>query len=77
MKVKIKTWKQMEEEFGLDFDGDINIDYGFIKSMEVDMPKDRIIEIDEKGNWRYINNLNRKRSWSISDDMIAEKITGE
>lgn len=65
MKVKIKTWQEMEQEFGLDEQGDINCDQYFVVEMEADMPKDRIIEIDSENEWgEYI----------ITEDMIKEKI---
>ena len=71
MKVKIKTWKQMEKEFGLDFYGDINCKYYFTSEMEKDMPKNRIIEIIDNERW-WVND----GYWSVSEDMI-KKIIGE
>lgn len=33
-RVQFKSWEEMEREFGLDDDGDINIPMGFLKSMK-------------------------------------------
>ena len=65
--VKIKTWEQMEQEFGLTPSGNINCKSTFIVDMEKQIPKNRII-ILEDGCWG---------EWSISDDMIEEEITPE
>ena len=67
--VKIKTWKDMEAEFGItdDTTGTIDCKAYFIVEMEEELPADRIIEIKE-GKHRYDWN-----GWEISDDMI-EKI---
>lgn len=66
-KVRIKTWEEMEKEFGLDEYGDILVTgaYYFIKDMENIIPKDRIIEIDENNGW--LSEL-----YGISKPMIAE-----
>lgn len=63
-KVKIKTWQEMEEEFGLDELEDINCEECFTQLMEELLPKDRIIEIDLGNKWNFFN---------ISEDMIKEK----
>lgn len=72
MKVKIKTWEQMEEQYGLDRDGDIEIrktgyNICFVRSMEDKMPTDRIINIipDDNLNDRYLWGC-----WTISPEMI-------
>ena len=65
MKVKIKTWKQMEGEYGLYSFGSIKTEYTFTPGMEEDMPEDRIIEVDEDDNWN---------GWYIDNDMIDSVI---
>ena len=45
IRVRIKTWEEMEQEFGLDTCGDINVSGYFTSHMEELMPRDRIIEI--------------------------------
>jgi hypothetical protein len=69
--VKIKTWEQLQEEFGLDLDGDINCKYGFTREMEEIIPKNRIILL-ENGLWE----IEYPRP-SISDDMIEEELNPE
>lgn len=70
-KVRIKTWKEMEKEFGLDEEGDINTlgSWLFIKNMEERLPNDRIIEIviDEDGDNNWVGT-----KYYISKPMIAE-----
>lgn len=74
MKVKIKTWDAMKEEFGLDAYSAIACTGRFVKEMEGKIPDDRIIEIKRK---RY-NNLHEwwidGYSWVITPDMIEEII---
>jgi len=72
-KVKIKTWEELEKEYGLDSFGDIknNTDYSFMKEMEEDINKkfpDRILEI-EKVEKDYYNIINTEE-WAWSDSMI-------
>ena len=47
MRVKIKTWKELEQEFGLDDSGNINSFFRFTTEMENLLPKDRVIDIIE------------------------------
>ena len=65
MKVKIKTWEKMIEEFGLNGDW-INCEGTFTDLMEKDIPQDRIIDIQYKDGYMYWN------GWEISEDMIEE-----
>ena len=65
--VKIKTWEQMEQEFGLTPSRNINCEHTFIVDMEKQMPKNRIIVL------KY----DRWGEWSISDDMIEIEINPE
>jgi len=46
MKVEIKTWKEMEAEFGLDDRGNIDCFGVFTVDMEAYLPYDRIISVD-------------------------------
>jgi len=60
---RIKTWKEMEDEFGLDKEeGFIKCENEFVGTMEEELPEDRIIEI-KQGRWKV---------WSMSLDMTAE-----
>ncbi len=70
-KVKIKTWKAMEEEFGLDSDGYIDCDKLFVVRMEEEIPEDRIILLqkDDNDDWCW---KSESCSWHISKDMIEE-----
>ena len=80
MKVRIKTWEEMEKEFGVDNVGDIKCKETFNTYMEELLPKDRIIEVKENG--KYSNLLPHnvydwyvdEFEWNISDDMIEEII---
>ena len=47
--VKIKTWDKMEQEYGLDRDGDIltPLNISFTKKMEELLPKNRIIKVNK------------------------------
>ena len=64
MKVKIKTWKEMEKEFGLTGWGDINCNCNFPREMENKLPEDRIIILV---NWAW-------KGWDVSNDIIKEKL---
>jgi len=69
-KVKIKTWEKLEEEFGLDEDGDINLEPCFNKNMEEDINEDyphRILEIKEIYEECYFMEDIR---WVWSDEII-------
>lgn len=74
MKVKIKTWEEMEKEFGLDDDGDVVCCEFFTTEMEAVMPMDRIIEVkrmtDEDTYWFEEGD----NSYIITMDMIEEVI---
>jgi hypothetical protein len=83
MKVKIKTWKQMEKEFGLTNNEHIQVKYrrvSFNFNMEDSLPKDRIIEIEKGEKMSKIHSYNiyiwytDDDKWHISDDMIEEII---
>jgi len=60
-KVIIKSWKQMELEYRLTCEGDINIPSRFTKEMESSIPESRIIELDEDSCWG---------GWRFSEEMI-------
>lgn len=89
MKVRIKTWEEMEKEFGVDNVGDIKCKETFSTYMEELLPKDRIIEIEENGknnmfklynvyDWCIYNVYAWGKydinEWNITDDMIEEII---
>ena len=82
MKVRIKTWERMVQEFGVDnVGGDIKCKEIFNTYMEELLPKDRIIEIEENGKNNMFKLYNvyydwyvDEFEWNISDDMIEEII---
>lgn len=67
MKVKIKDWHSMMEEFGLDENGDINCNCGFVSDMKERCGE--IIEVDEiifvEGAFAYF----KYDYWTFTDDM--------
>jgi hypothetical protein len=67
--VKIKSWKQMEEEFGMNALGSIACNKDFTTIMNIDLPENRIIKISEDYIWEV-----GRRDWDISDDMIEEEL---
>ena len=77
MKVRIKTWDEMEKEFGVSR-GSIDCSCFFTREMENDIPKDRIVELHDSV---YNNDIKKwdgsDRCFSISEDMILEYIAGE
>jgi len=84
MKVKIKTWDAMQEEYGLSGDGTIDVLFAFTQSMEQDMPEDRVIEVQEVSNiapykgykWKVpLTHDDKKwREWDISSNMVEEEL---
>ncbi len=68
--VKIKTWKEMEREYGLDRYGNIRCKERFTHGMEKEINRDfsnRILTIEKISiNTYKIKNIN----WYWSDDMI-------
>ena len=65
MRVKIKTWEKMEEEFGLNGDW-IPYEEYFTDLTGNVMPQDMIMDIQYKDGYMYWN------GWEISEDMIEE-----
>ena len=61
--VRIKSWEQMEKEYGLDLSGNINCEDAFTENMKYLCN----IIIFIKNNHTIC-----KTEWTISDDMIAE-----
>ena len=63
--VTIRTWADMEDEYGWDNSGrgSINCSKSFVSGMERDLPPNRIIEVIN-GNWGH---------WTISQDMIQTR----
>ena len=74
LTVKIKTWDAMEREFEING----NIIYCqlfFVKQMEEEIPKDRIIKVEKI----FGNNVLKwfkpdRRYWNISEDMIDASV---
>ena len=75
MKVRIKTWEVMKQEFGLEPEGTINCRCLFTEDMEKGLPSDRVIDIvrvlGDVYGWRA-ESSHGLRTWLISDDMIEE-----
>ena len=69
MKVKIKTWDKMVDEFGVNLDGAVNCRYTLTAPMEEEMPKDRIIDVDIRASGCMM-----WYGWRISDEMIEERL---
>ena len=69
MRVRIKTWGEMEKEFGLLSSWSINCRYSFTTTMEKSIPKNRIIALDY---WNPRTSYGELGSFIISRDMIAE-----
>lgn len=71
MKVQIKTWEEMVEEFELDDSGDIAIRgfCSYTKEMEQEMPEDRIIKIDSN-----MRTMDLKYHYLITQGMIKKVI---
>ena len=67
-KVKFKSWQEMEEEFGLDDDGDIGIPFGFTSEMENVLDKERIYTVSKTdGDIVY---LQENSKYCYSTDMF-------
>lgn len=60
MKVRIKEWYELEKEFGLDEDGDIDCYYSFTKDMGEYCGK--VIEVEDVNIFTYDN-------WFFSNEM--------
>ena len=79
MKVKLKTWKQLRDEYG-DYEESGNIMVGsiwFNEYMEDLVPKDRIIAVIPRptGNYTWVPEPDIDRvGWTITDKMIAEHL---
>ena len=74
MKVEIKTWDDMEEEFGLDTFGEISCWLSFTIDMEDVMPEDRIINIEESVYSEDEFYWEGEGGWDISRDMIKRRL---
>jgi hypothetical protein len=73
MKVRIKTWEEMEKEFGIGlYDGSIKCERTFVTEMESALPDNRIIDVERIGGSTYSWIDYAGCEWEISDDMIAE-----
>ena len=76
MKVKIKSWERMVEEFGWLGSTTINLTkFGWHKELEQLIPEDRIIEVESRyriGEYHMVGYL-----YGISQDAIEEYLTDE
>lgn len=74
MRVRIKTWDQLVEEYGMD-EYEPDVEAGFPEMLEEDIPEDRVIEIDmTKMVWI---DSDGGMKWNISEDMIEEYLPDE
>ena len=73
MRIRIKTWEEMEREFGTDRDGDIIVRGcgSFIQDMKKLCGTE--IEVIKKGYGRAITFDNEGNSWIISPFMVDRK----
>lgn len=69
-KIKIKSWDEMEKEFGLDSDGDINCNEGFIKDMAYLCGKEATIKKINLNNWLKLDI--DVDDWVITTDMVKK-----
>ena len=72
-KVKIKTWEQMEKEFGVSSFGTINCSLHFTRKMEKAIPGDRVAQITcvVGGSWgEYYRTDIYRGVYNVTDDMI-------
>ena len=69
MYAKIKTWKQMENEFSSNGASNILCECFFSKSMEMRMPRNRVIEIKRDTKY-FVWNVDGNYKYYISSDMI-------
>jgi hypothetical protein len=76
MKVKIKTWAKLEEEFGLTRSGSVNCGGGTWLTLDSNhaLPTDRIIDVGDVGGGRYEWSAGII-DWYFNDAMIEEFIT--
>ena len=58
--IKIKEWDEMEKEYGLTAEGNINTDRAFTTEMEELLPKNRTI-------WTEWNDVDESYVWLIDD----------
>lgn len=75
-KVRIKSWEEMEAEFGLDYDGDIDCAAYFTKAMrEFCGEVLTVAELDYYDyGWFYVT---ATKEFYFSTDMVAEVISEE
>ena len=67
-KVKFKSWQEMEEEFGLDKDGDIDNFLAFTSEMENGLDKERVYTISKIDG--FIVDLKENDEYCYSTDMF-------
>jgi tRNA A58 N-methylase Trm61 len=75
MFIKIKTWEQMEKEYGLNDRENINLpdDSSFSITTENLLPKNRIIEVGvTSGGYTWLTSYGL---WGISEKAVEEILT--
>ena len=68
MKVKIRSWKSMEKEYGLDLMGNVKCDHRFVVAMSPFCDQEIKVYKDNSCIVREVNT-----NWAISKDMIEKK----
>ena len=74
--VEIKSWKEMEKEFGLDTDGDIMTKANFVDEMKyLCGKKAKVKYLDRFGGIKFEGGIEGK--WFISEDMLKPAVKSE
>ena len=85
--VKIKTFKELKNEYSVDNEGDVKIMNSkkpnrikafFTKELDLLLPKDRVIDIISQGNlYIWYPNENEDEEYLIVDEMIEKILNPE
>lgn len=76
--VRVRSWDDMEDEFGLNEDGEIECNFIFVREMEEFCGQEYIIEEVHEDSGRVLlkrcveneYEYNRTRGWSFHPDML-------
>jgi len=77
MKVKIRKYEDLKNEFGVGEEGHIATTFTFTDYMEEELPEDRIINIvfdREDDCYRWVTENEPSGGWQISTDMIEKVV---
>ena len=78
MLVKIKTWRRMKEDYGVDYEHDIGTYPPYYRYMEKHMPKNRVITLEEKDGkyrWKYPDANKYDEYWNFPKEAIEKILT--